>query len=283
MARPISARTALCGVILHPAGHTRSPAMHNAAFEALGIDARYLAFDVAPADLAAAIAGARALGIRQLAVSIPHKQAVMEHLDAVEETARLIGAVNTITRDGERLVGANTDWSGAVRALERERKLAGAHAVVLGAGGTARAVVFGLRERGARVSVLNRSVDRARALAAELGAERAGPLDDLAATPCDVLVNTTSVGLRDPDASAVPAAALPRGALVMDVVYDPPRTRLLRDAAAAGCTTVAGKWMLVEQAAEQLRLWTGQEPPLERMAEAFDRAGTAQQGSEEAT
>lgn len=272
MTRPIGAATALCGVILHPAGHTRSPAMHNAAFEALGLDARYLAFDVPPAALAAAVAGARALGIRQLAVSIPHKQAVMEHLDAVEETARRIGAVNTITRDGERLVGANTDWLGAVRALERERKLAGARAVVLGAGGTARALVFGLRERGARVTVLNRTVDKAEALARELGADGAGALDALADTPCDVLVNTTSVGLGS-DASPVPAAALPRGALVMDAVYDPPDTRLLRDAAAAGCATVGGKWMLVEQAAEQVRLWTGRDAPVEAMAAAFDRAG----------
>ncbi len=279
MPSPISARTALCGIVLHPAGHTRSPAMHNAAFEALGIDARYLAFDVPPAALCAALAGARALGIRQLAVSIPHKQAVMEHLDEVEETARRIGAVNTVTREGERLVGANTDWIGAVRALERERKLSGTRAVVLGAGGTARAVVFGLRERGARVTILNRSVDKAERLAADLDAVGAGPLAALGDTPCDVLVNTTSVGLRDADASSVPAVALPRGALVMDAVYDPPETRLLRDAVEAGCTTIGGKWMLVAQAAEQLRLWTGAEPPLERMAEAFDRAGEAREAT----
>ena len=118
--RSIDARTGLCGVILHPAGHTRSPAMHNAAFEALGVPAVYLAFDVPPASLGAAIAGARALGVRQLAVSIPHKQTVMDHLDEVESTARQIGAVNTVTRDGDRLVGANTDWIGAVRALEEQ-------------------------------------------------------------------------------------------------------------------------------------------------------------------
>ncbi len=270
---PISPSTALCGVILHPAGHTRSPAMHNAAFAALGIDARYLAFDVAPAALGDAIAGARALGIRQLAVSIPHKVAVLEHLDAVEETARRIGAVNTVTREGERLVGANTDWVGAVRALERERPLAGAHAVVLGAGGTARAVAFGLGERGARVRVLNRTVAKAERLARELGADGAGGLGELGERPCDVLVNTTRVGLGDDEESPVPAEALPKGAVVMDAVYEPQETRLLRDAAAAGCATVGGKWMLVEQAAEQIRLWTGQEPPLDVMARAFDGAG----------
>jgi shikimate dehydrogenase len=244
--------------------------MHNAAFAALDLDAVYVAFDVAPSELAAAVAGARALGVRQLAVSIPHKEAVMAHVDEVDEVARRIGAVNTVTRRDGRLVGSNTDWIGAVQALERETKLAGRDVVVLGAGGAARAVVFGARERGARVRVLNRSLERARALAAELGAEGAGPLEELARTPCDVLVNTTSVGLRT-DLSPVPAEAIPRGAVVMDAVYDPPRTRLLRDAEARDARTIPGQWMLVLQAAEQLRLWTGREPPVEVMAGAFER------------
>lgn len=269
---PISARTSLCGVVLHPAGHSRSPAMHNAAFAALGLDAVYLAFDVPPASLAAALAGTRALGLRQLAVSIPHKVAVMEHLDGVDEDARRIGAVNTVTREGTRLVGANTDWIGLVRALERERPLEGARAVVLGAGGTARAACFGLLRRGARVTVLNRTEARARALADELDAEGAGGLDALAELEHDVLVNTTSVGLRH-DASPVPARALRPGSVVLDAVYDPEETRLLRDARARGAATVAGKWMLVEQAVEQVRLWTGRAPDPDVLARAFDAAG----------
>jgi len=272
LAPVIGPRTQLCGVILHPAGHTRSPAMHNAAFAALGIDAVYVAFDVPPATLAAALAGARALGVRQLAVSIPHKVAVIAHLDAIDATARHIGAVNTVTRDGERLVGANTDWLGVVRALERETALAGRDAVVLGAGGAARAAVFGLLERGARVQILNRSRERAERLAAELGASGAGGLDALADLPCDVLVNTTSVGLRE-DASAVTAEAIPKHAVVLDAVYDPPHTRLLRDAASRGARGIEGKWWLVYQAAEQIRLWTGREAPIDVMGAAFDRAG----------
>jgi shikimate dehydrogenase len=263
------AATALCGVVLHPAGHTRSPAMHNAAFRALGIDAVYLAFDVPPAELAAALAGLRALGARQVAISIPHKRAAMAHLDAVDETARRIGAVNTATLRSGRLVGSNTDWIGAVRALERETRLAGKRAVVLGAGGTARAVVAGLRERGARVAVLNRTRERAEALARELGAQAAGSLADLARTEYDVLVNATAVGLRS-DASPVAPEALRPGTLVLDAVYDPERTRLLRDAEERGARTVAGKWMLVYQAAAQLELWTGREAPIEVMAAAFD-------------
>ncbi|MGI9590421.1 MAG: shikimate dehydrogenase [Myxococcota bacterium] len=263
------AETVLCGVVLHPAGHTRSPAMHNAAFRALGLDAVYLAFDVPPAELGRALAGARALGVRQLAISLPHKVAVMEHLDEVDATARAIGAVNTVTREGDHLVGSNTDWLGAVRALEREAGLAGARAVVLGAGGSARAVVWGLRERGAAVTVLNRSVDKARALAGGLGAEGAGPLSALADTPHDVLVNTTSVGLRS-DASPVAGEAIAPGATVLDAVYDPPDTRLLQDARGRGARTVAGKWMLVYQAAAQLERWTGKDAPVDVMADAFD-------------
>jgi shikimate dehydrogenase len=264
----IGSATELCGIVLHPAGHTRSPALHNAAFRALGIDAVYLAFDVPPAALAAAMAGARALCVRQLAVSLPHKVAVMQHVDEVDALARRIGAVNTVTlRDG-RLVGSNTDWIGAVRALERETKLAGARAVVLGAGGSARAVVFGLRERGAHVSVLNRTPARAEALAAEFGADAAGPLGALAGIPHDVLVNTTSVGLRS-DVSPVPAEAIAEGAVVMDAVYEPERTRLLRDAEKRGARTISGRWMLVYQAAAQLELWTGRSAPIEVMVRAF--------------
>ena len=243
--------------------------MHNAAFAECGIDAVYLAFDVPPGRLADAIAGARGLGIRQLAISIPHKEAVIEHLDEVDPYARRIGAVNTVTlRDG-RLIGSNTDWVGAVRALEAVRSLAGARAVVLGAGGTARAVVFGLLERGASVTVLNRTPARAEVLAADLGAGGAGPLDALADLQPDVIVNTTSVGLRE-QRSPVPADALRRGSVVMDAVYDPEQTTLLQHATARGAITIAGKWMLIHQATEQFREWTGRDAPVDAMSRAFD-------------
>jgi shikimate dehydrogenase len=245
--------------------------MHNAAYAALGLDAVFVAFDVPAERLGPALAGARALGIRQLAISLPHKRAVMSRLDEIDGTAQRIGAVNTVTlRDG-RLVGSNTDWLGLVRALERETELAGRHAVVLGAGGTARAAVFGLRERGARVTVLNRTVARAQEIAGELGAERAGALASLSELEWDVLVNTTSVGLRS-DASPVAAAALRPGSVVFDAVYEPAETRLLRDARARGARVVGGKWMLVEQAVEQIRIWTGKTAPREILAEAFERA-----------
>ncbi len=268
-----SSHTALCGILLHPAGHTRSPAMHSAAYAALGMDAAYLAFDVPPQDLAAAIAGARVLGIRQLAVSIPHKEVVMQYLDEIDSVARTIGAVNTITRHGERLVGANTDWIGAVRALERETTLAGKRAVVLGSGGAARAVVYGLLARGASVTVLNRTLEKARSLAHSLGASAAGLLTDLDPTSYDLLINTTRVGLRS-DESPIPAEKIAPYTIVMDAVYDPVETRLLRDAKARGATTIGGKWWLIEQAVEQIRLWTGKEAPRDVMEKAFDAAET---------
>ncbi|MCP5056174.1 MAG: shikimate dehydrogenase [bacterium] len=263
--------TELCAVLLHPAGHTRSPAMHNAAFSALGIDAIFMAFDVPPDALGDALAGIRALGVRQLAISLPHKQAIGAYCDELDETAQAIGAVNTVTRVGDRLVGANTDWIGAVRALEREGPLEGANAVVLGAGGTARAVTFGLLRRGVRVTVLNRTEATAARLAKELGAHASGGLDALADVEHDVLVNTTSAGLRE-ERSPVPAGALRPGSRVLDAVYDPAETRLLRDARARGATPIGGKWMLVLQAVEQIRLWSGKTPPGELLAAAFDQA-----------
>lgn len=273
----VSPDTALCGIMLHPAGHTRSPAMHNAAYAALGLDAVYLPFDVPETALADALRGVRALGFRQLSVSIPHKTRVLQWVDEVDETAARIGAANTVVRREGRLCASNTDWIGAVRALESARSLAGARAVVLGAGGTARAVVYGLRQRGAAVRVLNRSVERAEALAAELGAEGAGPLTALADTPHEVLVNTTSVGLEG-DASPVAAEAIAPGAVVLDAVYAPERTRLLRDAAARGATPVSGRWMLVHQAVAQLEAWAG---PVDaaRAAEVMNEAFGSRQGA----
>jgi shikimate dehydrogenase len=268
----ISAKTELCGILLHPAGHTRSPAMHNAAFAAMEIDAVYLAFDVSPDQLAAGLDAARALGIRQLAISIPHKEAVLPLLDENDARALAIGAVNTVTRQGQRLLGANTDAIGVARALERETPLMGRRAVVLGGGGTARAAVYALREGGAHVTVLNRTVERAAAIAADLGAAEAGPLDALAQHAHDILVNTTSVGMGS-DASPVPREHLRPGSVVLDAVYQPEQTRLLRDAASIGARTVGGKWMLVEQAVEQIRCWTGRTPDAGIMARAFDAAG----------
>jgi shikimate dehydrogenase len=271
-----------CGIVLHPAGHTRSPAMHTAAYRALGIDARYAVHDVRPDELVDAMRGFRRRRVRQLAVSIPHKEAMLALVDEVDPVARAIGAINTVTLVEDRLVGTNTDWIGALRALERAGPVSGKRAAVLGAGGTARALVYALRSRDCEVFVLNRTIERAAALVDELGARDAGALETLADLDAEIVVNTTSVGLGEMR-SPVNADALAPGTVVLDAVYSPERTQLLQDAETRGAQTVGGKWMLVYQAVEQLRLWTAQlpDPPgddaidavVDVMARAFDAAG----------
>jgi shikimate dehydrogenase len=255
--------------------------MHRAAYAALGLNADYEIFDVRSEQLATAMQRYRARGLRQLAVSIPHKEAMLALVDEVEPVARAIGAINTVTRRGERMIGSNTDWVGALRAIERETTLTGKRAVVLGAGGTARALVYGLRERGAEVHVLNRTPERAEALSRELGAASAGSLDALTDLKPQILVNTTSVGMNE-DRSPVPASALGEGMVVLDAVYAPALTRLLADARDRGGRPIGGKWMLVYQAVEQLRQWTASLEPapssseltdvIATMAKAFDDA-----------
>ena len=271
-----------CGIVLHPADHTRSPAMHTAAYAALGLDADYRAFDVPPADLPNAVARLRAEGVRQFAVSIPHKESMMNFVDELEPVGRAIGAINTVTLEGNRWIGTNTDWIGALRALERAGPVDGRRAVVLGAGGTARALIYGLRERGCSVFVLNRTIERAQSLVDELGATEAGPLERFPDLAPELVINTTSVGMNE-DRSPIDAAWLSKEMTVLDAVYAPEETRLLGDARAAGAHPVGGKWMLVHQAVEQLRRWTCllDDAPTEAdyarvpeiMADAFDAAG----------
>jgi len=245
--------SALCGIALHPAGHTLSPVLHAAAYRALGLDARFEVFDLPHGELEPALAGLRARGLTQLCVSLPHKETALRLADRVSEAARRIGAANTLTARGAALEAENTDWIGVQRALEAHGPWTGKRATVLGAGGAARAVVFALRQLGVEVVVSNRTHARAERLARELGA-RTGTL----AEPWDLLVNATSVGMSPDDASTpAPAESLRPGALVFDTVYRPLETRLLREARARGCRTQDGLAMLVHQAVEQIRLWSG--------------------------
>jgi len=245
--------SARCGIVLHPAGHTLSPVIHRAAYRALGLDAEFAAHDVPPDALAARLAGLRATGMTQLCVSLPHKEAVLALADRVSDDARHIGAANTLTlRDGV-LYADNTDWIGVTRTLEPLGDWRGRRATVLGAGGAARAVVYALRALDVTVTVVNRTRSRAERLVDELGG-RVGGLDD----PYDLLVNATSLGMQ-PDVGSTPAEAewLRPGATVFDTVYRPLETRLLREARGAGCRTQDGLDMLVHQAVEQIRLWSG--------------------------
>lgn len=268
------------GLIGNPVGHSLSPPMHEAAYAALEMDARYVTFEPEPSSLETAIRGADALGVAGLNVTIPFKRDVLE-LDFVEpdELAARIGAVNTIDLSGPTPRGYNTDAAGARRALERhDVELAGADAVVVGAGGAGRAVAFMLAEACSSVHVANRTESTARELAAEIGkstdvdadAVTAGGLDSLAPTvpEADVLVNATSVGMES-DETPIPAEFLHADLAVMDAVYTPLETRLLADASRAGATTVDGAWMLLYQGVEAFERWTGRDAPVGEMNDAL--------------
>lgn len=258
----ITASTKLCAIIGNPVGHSLSPLVHNAAFRHLGLDYVFVAFRVER--LHEAVRGITALGLKGVSVTIPHKVEVMAVLDEIEPVALQIGAVNTIVNRDGKLIGYNTDWNGAMRALQDKIELQGKTAVVLGAGGAARAIAFGLKEKGADPVILNRTVARAEALASGLQC-RFGPIELIEKLSFDLVINATSVGMS-PHAESTPVhkTAL-KDSLVFDTVYNPLRTRLIREAEARGCPTVIGLEMFVNQAALQFELWTGQKAPLDLM------------------
>ncbi|MFC6836407.1 shikimate dehydrogenase [Halomarina ordinaria] len=258
------------GLLGNPVGHSLSPPMHEAAYDELGMDARYVTFEPDPGDLPAAVEGARALGIAGLNVTIPFKRDVLDLVDP-DPLAERIGAVNTVDLDAMR--GYNTDAAGAVRALRDHDVSLSGRAVVVGAGGAGRAVAFGLADEGMTVTVANRTVERAEDLAAVVPGASACGLDALPDVVADaaVLVNATSVGMEE-DRSPVPASALHADLAVLDAVYAPLETRLLREAAAAGATTVDGGWMLLYQGVAAFERWTGRDAPVTAMNDAL-RAG----------
>ncbi|WP_435335260.1 shikimate dehydrogenase [Haloarchaeobius sp. TZWWS8] len=255
------------GLVGNPVGHSLSPPMHEAAYETHELDARYVTFEPEPKALRTAIEGADALGIRGLNVTIPFKQDVLDLVEP-DDLAERIGAVNTVDFSGDRPTGHNTDAGGARRALEEQGNatLHGSTAVVVGAGGAGRAVAFALADAGSTVHVVNRTVPKAAELAEAVPGATGHGLDALSelVPAADVLVNATSVGMEE-DVSPVPADDLHDGLVVLDAVYAPLETRLLRDADAAGATTVDGAWMLLYQGAEAFERWTGLDAPIDAM------------------
>ena len=272
----ITVGTALYGVIGDPIAHSMSPAIHNAAFAELGIDAVYLPFRVSgdPAEFVRRMADEA--GLSGMSVTIPHKEGVIAALDEIEPVAKRCGAVNTVAVRAGKLYGLNSDAAAACDSLEAacggKLALSGRAVVVLGAGGAARAIVHGLAARGARVFIVNRTRSRAEKLAAETGSTVAS-IEEVPPLGAGALVNATSVGMSpNTEESPVPRSCLRKGLVVFDTVYNPLRTRLLREAARAECLTVDGLEMFVGQAAVQFRLWTGREAPVELMRRvALDR------------
>jgi shikimate dehydrogenase len=265
----IDQHTSLYGVIGNPVGHSLSPVMHNAAFSATGLNAVYLAFETE--DVEGCLRGMRALHIKGMSVTVPHKSAVIPYLDDIDPLAKMIGAVNTIVNENGRLVGYNTDARGAAQALEEKIDLTGRNCLILGAGGAARAIGFILREKGVRLTVTNRSDERGKELAAALGSPYY-PLNKLEERRPDLLIQTTSVGMYPHvDRSLAPEHILKPGVGVMDIIYNPVETKLLTMARTRGCVTIGGLSMFIHQGAEQFRLWTGMTPPLSAMTDAVKK------------
>lgn len=274
----IDGTTRIAGVIGDPVAHTLSPPMHNAAFTALGLAWVYVPFRVAPERLGDAVRAVRALNLAGLNVTIPHKVAVLDFLDELDESARLIGAVNTIVNRDGRLIGYNTDGAGFLRSLRVDAgaEPRGRSVLLLGAGGAARAIGVQLALEGAaRIDIANRTVDRAKALADHLiqsvGVQaRAYGLSDLGphlVGGYDIVIHTTSWGMA-PEADVAPlitTEALNAKTLVCDIVYTPRETSLLRAARERGCQVLEGLGMLVHQAALAFELWTGERAPVDVM------------------
>ena len=264
------AKTLLYGVFGNPVAHSLSPVMHNAAFRQMDYNGIYLAFRVE--NIASGIDAVRTLNMKGVSITIPHKIEVMSHLDELDPMAERIGAVNTVVRRNGRLMGYNTDASGAVAALAEKTEISQKKAAVIGAGGAARAVGFGLLSEGAHVTIINRSHEKGKALAGELKAEFRPPEDFKSLAP-EILINTTSVGMTpNTDGMPVPAEILRQGMVVMDIVYNPLATRLLKEARNRGCIAVDGVAMFVYQGAFQFELWTGRKAPIRTMRSTVRKA-----------
>lgn len=276
----VKGSTNIVGLIGNPVGHSFSPPMHNAAFEKLGMNYIYVAFDVLPKDLEIAIKGAKALSIIGLNVTIPHKIEAMNHLNEVDEIAKLIGAVNTI--DLRNLKGYNTDGIGSVKAIKEVTPIKDKKVVIAGAGGASRAISFYIaNEKPEKISILNRDVKKAERLEKDIlnskmiNNTETDSINEINKylNDADILIDTTPIGMY-PNINDTPIAnstMFHEDLVVNDIVYNPNETTLIKETIKAGATPVYGIKMLLYQGAESFRIWTGQEPPIDAMEDALKK------------
>lgn len=275
----ISGKTRVCGLIGDPISHSLSPIIHNAAFSHLKLDFVYLAFDVKPSELENAMNGIRGLGIHGLNVTMPHKKSVLRFLDEVDQTAKFLGVVNTILNKKGRLCGFNTDGFGALRALkENSFDLSGKKALLLGAGGAAKAIALSLAEEVEELTILNRTLEKARELEDKLNQQFDVKVKSDTLSPInvekylrdsDILVNATSLGMHPKFGKSIVSLENLRSDLsVMDIVYNPIETRLVENARAAGARVITGVEMLLHQGAVSFEIWTGCPAPVDVMRKA---------------
>ncbi len=274
----IDAKTKVCGIFGHPVGHSLSPEIHNAAFAARDLPYVYVAHDVQPDDVTQAMTGIRVLGYRGLSITIPHKVAAMQCMDEVDETARVIGCINTVVNDNGRLVGSNSDGLGALAALrEAGADPQGSRTVVLGSGGAARAIAVTLSREAPPKHLALLGVDKEELahLAQDVKSKGRSHVTSSILTPdtlrveleqADVLLHCSPIGMHPREGqSLVPPELLRESLAVFDAVYNPRRTKLIQDAQEAGCETILGMEMFLGQAFVQFELWTGQEAPRDVM------------------
>ena len=276
----ITGKTSVYGIFGYPVKHSLSPLMQNTAFKELGIDAVYVPFEVRPENLKEAVDGVRALDIKGLNVTVPHKERVIEHLDYLSDDAELLGAVNTVKNENGELTGYNTDAEGFLRSLIEEGvELEGKRALMFGAGGAARAVGYALLKGGVKfLNIVNRNFSRAKEVG-ELLSKRGnvlvyplkGSTVEALLKDVDLIVNTTSVGMKPEDPVLFDYSKIPEGITVVDIIYNPPETPLLKAAKERGCKTVNGLGMLVHQGAVAFEIWTGEKAPVETMREVLER------------
>jgi shikimate dehydrogenase len=274
----INAATRLCAIFGSPIGHSASPAMHNAAFVALGLNWRYLAFGVDPKNLRAAIEGAKAMNFAGLNLTVPHKLLAVEMMDALDESAKKWGAVNTIRFDNAHAIGFNTDADAIVTALREDLKmeLRGAKVLLLGAGGAGQTAALKLAsENIAELFLVNRTETKADAVAGEI-IERFPSVKvsvGYPKTPVELLINATSLGLKLDDVSPLDENqfSLKQAHAVYDMIYRPAETALLKAAKKSGCKTANGLGMLLHQGAKAFEIWTGKPAPLDVMRRALEK------------
>lgn len=268
----ISAKTKLCVIIGDPVEHSLSPAMHNAGYEALGIDDQFVftACRVKAEHVKDVMQAMRAMHIRGISCTIPHKTEVMKYLDEIDPVAKIIGAVNTVVNDGGVLKGYNTDWLGIVTPLEMCTPLKGKTVALIGAGGAARAMAYAVTSKGAKLTIYNRTIETARKLADEFSG-KASPIDNNEHIKnADIILNATSVGMHpNTDESPVNSEYISSTHIVFDAVYSPYETKLLKDAKGKGAQIIHGTEMLLYQGIEQFKLYTGHDAPVEAMRNAI--------------
>ena len=262
----INARSSLCLIIGDPVSHSLSPAMHNAAYASEGVNFVMAAAHVNAEGLVDALKGARALRIRGLSVTMPHKVAIMPLLDVVVPTAQAIGAVNTVVMEDGTLTGFNTDWLGILRPLEQRTIVRGKSVALLGAGGAAQAALYACTSQGAQVTVFNRTVEKAVPIAERFGC-KVLPLDEASdLSHFDVIINTTAVGMApNISHSPIPQSAIQKHHIVFETIYSPAKTKLVQWSEEIGAQTITGLEMFLEQGAAQFQLHTGVKAPRELM------------------